>query len=110
MDSMSEKFVEDAGDVCCAVDAERSNAGTLAALSAVLASACCGLPLLLLAVGLGSLGLGKPAADVEAVYLGQCRVFERIDLPELRAETLEGLQIIRIIKLKRPILYDSDGN
>ena len=59
MDSISEKFVEDAGDACCAVDAERSNAGTLAALSAVLASACCGLPLLLLAVGLGSLGLGS---------------------------------------------------
>ena len=59
MDSMSEKFVEDAGDACCAVDAERSNAGTLAALSSVLASACCGLPLLLLAVGLGGLGLGS---------------------------------------------------
>ncbi len=56
---MSEKIVENTGDVCCAVDAEQSKAGTLGALSAVLASACCGLPLLLLAVGLGGLGLGS---------------------------------------------------
>lgn len=56
---MSEKLVKDAaGDSCCAVEAERSKAGTLGVLSAVLASACCGLPLLLLAVGLGGFGLG----------------------------------------------------
>ena len=46
-------------DSCCAVGAGRSRAGTLGALSAVLASTCCGVPLLLLAVGLGGLGLGR---------------------------------------------------
>ncbi len=56
---MSEKIVENADDACCAVGAEGSKVGTLGVLSAVLASACCGLPLLLLAVGLGGLGLGS---------------------------------------------------
>jgi len=56
---MSEKVVENASDSCCAVGEERSRAGTLGALSAVLASGCCGLPLLLLAVGMGGLGLGR---------------------------------------------------
>ena len=56
---MSETVVENGSDSCCAVDGERSKAGTLGALSAVLASACCGLPLLLVAVGLGGLGLGS---------------------------------------------------
>jgi len=56
---MSEKIAENTGDSCCAVDTERSQAGTLGALSAALASVCCGLPLLLLAVGLGGLGLGR---------------------------------------------------
>jgi len=56
---MSEKVVENGSDSCCTLDGERSTAGTLGTLSAVLASACCGLPLLLLAVGLGGLGLGS---------------------------------------------------
>ena len=56
---MSEEVIEKTADACCAVDAERSKTGALAALSAVLASACCGLPLLLLAVGLGGLGVGS---------------------------------------------------
>lgn len=56
---MSEKVAENTGDSCCAVDTERSKAGTLGALSAALASVCCGLPLLLLAVGLGGLGLAR---------------------------------------------------
>ena len=58
---MSEKIMGNRGDSCCAIDidAKRSQAGTLGALSAGLASVCCGLPLLLLAVGLGGLGLGS---------------------------------------------------
>jgi len=56
---MSEEIVENGSDSCCVLDGERSTAGMLGGLSAILASACCGLPLLLLAVGLGSLGLGS---------------------------------------------------
>ncbi|GMR23881.1 MAG: hypothetical protein BMS9Abin37_2357 [Acidobacteriota bacterium] len=51
--------MENTGDSCCAVDAKRSKAGTLGALSAGVASVCCGLPLLLLAVGIGGFGLGS---------------------------------------------------
>src|SRR3989304_3377767 len=70
MDSMSKNFGEVPGDACGAVDPERSNAGTLAALSAVLASACCGLPLLLLAVGLGGLGLGSFLGTYHQYFTG----------------------------------------
>ena len=56
---MSQRVLQNGSDSCCTLDGERSAAGTLGALSAVLASACCGLPLLLLAVGLGGLGLGS---------------------------------------------------
>jgi len=45
---------------CCEVGAERkSKAGTLGALSAMFASVCCGVPLLLIALGLGGLGFGS---------------------------------------------------
>jgi copper chaperone CopZ len=44
---------------CCEAGVRDSKAGTLGALSAVLASACCGLPLFFVALGLGSLGLGS---------------------------------------------------
>src|SRR3990170_9118185 len=67
---MSEKVVENASDSCCAVGEERSRAGTLGALSAVLASACCGLPLLLLAVGLGGLGLGSFLGTYHQYFTG----------------------------------------
>jgi copper chaperone CopZ len=71
---MSEKVVEQ-NDSCCAVDAERSKAGTLGALSAVLASACCGLPLLLLGVGLGGLGLGSFLGTYHWYFTGGGIVF-----------------------------------
>ena len=48
------------GASCCEVGATpRSRAGKLGALSAVFASACCGVPLVLIALGLGGLGLGS---------------------------------------------------
>jgi copper chaperone CopZ len=56
---MSDEVIENASDSCRAACAAGSKAGALGTLSAILASACCGLPLLLLAVGLGGLGLGS---------------------------------------------------
>jgi copper chaperone CopZ len=44
---------------CCEVGGSHSPAGRLGVLSAVFASACCGLPLLLIALGLGGLGMGS---------------------------------------------------
>lgn len=50
----------EAGTSCCEFGAaKRGKAGTLSALSAAFASACCGVPLILIAFGLGGLGLGS---------------------------------------------------
>ena len=58
-------------DSCCEVGAERtSGAGALGALSATLASLCCGLPLLLVAVGLGGLGLGSVIGKYHWYFTG----------------------------------------
>jgi len=52
--------INHAGASCCEVGAaKRVKAGTLGTLSAVFASACCGVPLVLIALGLGGLGLGS---------------------------------------------------
>lgn len=52
--------INHAGASCCEVGAaKRGKAGTLGTLSAVFASACCGVPLVLIALGLGGLGLGS---------------------------------------------------
>jgi copper chaperone CopZ len=56
---MSENRADKTNASCCEVGVERSNAGTLGALSAVFASVCCGVPLLLIALGLGGLGFGS---------------------------------------------------
>ena len=49
-----------AGASCCEVGAgKRGKAGMLGTLSAIFASACCGVPLVLIALGLGGLGLGS---------------------------------------------------
>lgn len=57
---MSETMANESAASCCEVGAAgRGKAGTLGGLSAVFASACCGLPLLLIALGLGGLGLGR---------------------------------------------------
>ncbi len=44
---------------CCEVGSDSRKAGRLGALSAIFASACCGLPLLFIALGLGGLGMGS---------------------------------------------------
>ena len=56
---MSENMNDKPGASCCEVGSTRSNAGTLGALSAVFASACCGVPLILITLGLGGLGFGS---------------------------------------------------
>lgn len=57
---MSNEITKASDKSCCEVGAEtQSRAGLLGALSATFASVCCGLPLLLIAFGLGGLGLGS---------------------------------------------------
>lgn len=52
--------IDHGGASCCELGAaKRGKAGTLGALSAVVASACCGVPLALITLGLGGLGLGS---------------------------------------------------
>ena len=59
------------GASCCEVGApEKSSAGTLGALSATLASVCCGLPLLLIALGLGGLGFGSVLGKYHWYFTG----------------------------------------
>ena len=57
---MSEETTSPSGASCCEVGAEpKSKAGMLGALSALFASVCCGVPLLLIVLGLGGLGFGS---------------------------------------------------
>ena len=56
---MSENITNEPDASCCEVGAKRGKAGPLGALAAVFASACCGVPLLLIALGLGGLGFGS---------------------------------------------------
>ena len=56
---MSENINDKPNASCCEVGAERGKAGTLGALAAVFASACCGVPLILITLGLGGLGFGS---------------------------------------------------
>ena len=59
------------GASCCEVGApEKSSAGALGALSATLASVCCGLPLLLIALGLGGLGFGSVLGKYHWYFTG----------------------------------------
>ena len=56
---------------CCEVGAEpKSRAGTLGAVSAAFASVCCGLPLLLIAFGLGGLGFGSVLGKYHWYFTG----------------------------------------
>jgi copper chaperone CopZ len=60
MEELMSNSINHAGASCCELGAaKRGKAGTLGALSAVLASACCGVPLALISLGLGGLGLGS---------------------------------------------------
>lgn len=57
---MSNEITNASDASCCEVGAEKkSNAGILGTLSAAFASVCCGVPLLLIAIGLGGLGFGS---------------------------------------------------
>lgn len=57
---MSNEVMNPVEDGCCERGANvESRAGVLGALSAVLASVCCGLPILMIVFGLGGLGLGS---------------------------------------------------
>lgn len=56
---MSENITNEPDASCCEVGAKRGKASPLGALAAVFASACCGVPLLLIALGLGGLGFGS---------------------------------------------------
>ena len=56
---------------CCEVGAEtKSRVGTLGAFSAAFASVCCGLPLLLIAFGLGGLGFGSVLGKYHWYFTG----------------------------------------
>jgi len=68
---MSNEITNGSETSCCEVGAEtKSSAGTLGALSATLASVCCGLPLLLIAFGLGGLGLGSVLGKYHWYFTG----------------------------------------
>ena len=68
---MSTEITNPSDPSCCEVGAEKkSSAGTLGALSAALASVCCGLPLLLIALGLGGLGFGSVLGKYHWYFAG----------------------------------------
>ena len=56
---MSENMNDSPDASCCEVGSTRSNTGTLGTLAAVFASVCCGVPLILITLGLGGLGFGS---------------------------------------------------
>lgn len=73
---MSNEITKASGTRCCEVGAEtNSRAGLLGALSATFASVCCGLPLLLIAFGLGGLGLGSVLGKYHWYFTGAGAVF-----------------------------------
>ncbi len=68
---MSNEITNASDTSCCEVGAEpKSRAGLLGALSATFASVCCGLPLLLIAFGLGGLGLGSVLGTYHWYFTG----------------------------------------
>lgn len=68
---MSNEITNASDASCCEVGVEKkSSAGALGALSATLASVCCGLPLLLVAFGLGGLGLGSVLGKYHWYFTG----------------------------------------
>ncbi len=58
---------------------------------------------------LRGMGLGKPAADVNSVELGQALVPERAHGNDLRPGRRQSLDVFRVVKLKRRILQDADA-
>ena len=68
---MSNEITKPSDASCCEVGApKKSSAGTLGALSATFASVCCGLPLLLIAFGLGGLGFGSVLGKYHWYFTG----------------------------------------
>ena len=64
-----------AAPCCLAGEATRSRAGLFGALSATFASACCGLPLFLVAFGLGGLGLGSVLGKYHGYFTAAGAIF-----------------------------------
>jgi copper chaperone CopZ len=68
---MSPEITKASDPSCCEVGAApKSRAGLLGAMSATFASVCCGLPLLLIAFGLGGLGLGSVLGTYHWYFTG----------------------------------------
>jgi mercuric ion transport protein len=68
---MSDEITNTTDASCCEVGADKkSRAGILGALSATFASVCCGLPLLLIAFGLGGLGFGSVLGKYHWYFTG----------------------------------------